>query len=60
MSERARTAIQELAIGDFITFYINRKRVDSPPKDTTQKVQQIRGIAQVRGEAFESNDLVPF
>ena len=58
MSERHRTTIQKLAIGDMMTFYISKKRVDSPPNDPAHKVQRFRGIAQVSGEAFESNDLI--
>jgi predicted RNA-binding protein len=58
MSERAGKAIRRLDIGDMITFYINRKQVDSPPNDPATKVQQFRGIARVCGEAFESNDLI--
>lgn len=58
MSERQRGAIQKLAVGDIITFYISKKKVDSPPNDLAHKVQRLRGIAEVRGEAFESNDLI--
>lgn len=58
ISERARTAIHKIAIGDMVTFYINKKKVDSPPNDPAQKVQQFRGIARISGDAIESNDLI--
>jgi predicted RNA-binding protein len=58
MSERAGKAIHHVGIGDMITFYINRKKVDSASNDSAARVQQFRGIARVRGEAFESNDLI--
>jgi predicted RNA-binding protein len=58
MSERTRKAIHQIGIGDMIVFYITRQRVDSPPNDLAQKVQQFRGIARVTAEAFESNDLI--
>jgi predicted RNA-binding protein len=58
MSERAGKPICRLDVGDMLTFYINRKQVDSAPHDPTAKVQQFRGIARVCGEAFESNDLI--
>jgi hypothetical protein len=41
-----------------ITFYINRKTVDSAPNDPAAKVRQFRGIARVSGEAFESDDAI--
>jgi hypothetical protein len=41
-----------------MTFYISRKKVDSPPNDPADKVQQFCGIARVTGDAFESNDLI--
>jgi len=59
MSERAGKAIHHIGVGDMITFYINRKRVDSLPNDPAAKVQEFRGIARVRGEAFESDDVIP-
>jgi predicted RNA-binding protein len=58
MSERAGKAIHRLGVGDMITFYINRKKVDSASTDAAARVQQFRGIAKVSGEAFESNDLI--
>jgi predicted RNA-binding protein len=58
MSERRRIAMQKLAIADIITFYISKKKVDSPPNDPAHKVQQFRGIARVTSEAFGSNDLI--
>ncbi len=58
MSERQRRAIQKIATGDLLTFYITKKTVDSLPNDAAQKVQQFRGIARVTGEAFESNELI--
>jgi predicted RNA-binding protein len=58
MAERQRRAIQKLAMGDMLTFYISKKTVDSPPSDPTHKVQRFRGIARVTGEAFESNELI--
>jgi predicted RNA-binding protein len=58
MSERHRRAIQRLAIGDMLTFYISKKHVDSPPNDPAHKVQQFRGVARVAGESFESDDLI--
>ena len=58
MSERAGKAIHHIGLGDMITFYINRKTVDSAPNDPVAKVQQFRGMARVSGEAFESDDVI--
>jgi predicted RNA-binding protein len=58
MSERAGKAIHHIGVGDMITFYINRKSVDSLPNDPAAKVQEFRGIARVRGEAFKSDDVI--
>jgi predicted RNA-binding protein len=58
MAERQRRAIQTIATGDMLTFYVSKKTVDSPPNDPTHKVQQFRGTARVTGEAFESNELI--
>ena len=58
MSERVGKAIHRIGLGDMITFYINRKQVDSAPNDPAAKVQQFRGIARVSGEAFESDDVI--
>src|SRR6266487_3631051 len=58
MSERSRPAIQKIAVGDLIIFYISKKHVDSLPNDPAERVQQFRGIAQVTGKPFESNDLI--
>jgi predicted RNA-binding protein len=58
LAERHKVAIQKLAIGDMITFYISKKKVDSLPNDPADKVQQFRGMAGVTGDAFESNDLI--
>jgi predicted RNA-binding protein len=58
LAERHKVAIQKLAIGDMMTFYISKKKVDSPPNDPADKVQQFRGMARVTGDAFESNDLI--
>lgn len=58
MAERQRRAIQKIATGDILTFYISKKAVDSPPNDPAHKVQQFRGTARVTSEAFESNDLI--
>ena len=58
MSERAGKAIHHIDLGDTMTFYINRKTVDSAPNDPAAKVQQFRGIARVSGEPFESNDVI--
>src|SRR5438034_5416061 len=58
MSERAGKAIHHIGVGDMITFYINRKRIDAPLNDPAAKVQQFRGIARVSGEAFESDDVI--
>jgi hypothetical protein len=58
MAERQRRAIQKIATGDMLTFYINKKAVDSPPNDPSHKVQQFRGTAQVIGEAFQSIHLI--
>jgi predicted RNA-binding protein len=58
MAERQRRAIQKIAIGDMLTFYISKKAVDSPPNDPDHRVQQFRGTARVTGEAFESIDLI--
>jgi hypothetical protein len=58
MAERQRRAIQKIATGDMLTFYISKKTVDSPPNDPAHKVQQFRGMARVTGEAFESDELI--
>ena len=58
MSERAGKAIHHIGVGDMITFYINRKRVDSLPNDPAAKVQEFHGIARVSGEAFESDEVI--
>jgi predicted RNA-binding protein len=58
MADRQRRAIQKIAPGDMLTFYVSKKTVDSPPNDPSHKVQQFRGTAQVIGEAFESNELI--
>ncbi len=58
MSERAGKAIHHIGVGDMIMFYINRKTVDSALNDPAAKVQQFRGIARVKGEAFESDDVI--
>ena len=58
LAERHKTAMQKLAVGDMMTFYISKKNVDSPPNDPAHKVQQFRGIARVASDAFESNDLI--
>ena len=58
MSERAGKAIHHIGIGDMITFYINRKTIDALLNDHAAKVQQFRGIARVKGEAFESDDVI--
>jgi predicted RNA-binding protein len=49
MAERQRRAIQKLATGDMLTFYVSQKTVDSPPNDPAHKVQQFRGIARITG-----------
>jgi hypothetical protein len=49
-------SIYKLAMGDKITFYIPRKRVDSLPNDLAERVRKIRRIARIKGEAFESNE----
>jgi hypothetical protein len=58
ITEHARPVIYHMAIGDIITFYIPRKRVDSPRNDPRHRVRKVRGIARVTGEAFESNDVI--
>jgi predicted RNA-binding protein len=58
LAERHKTAMQKLAIGNMMTFYISKKKVDSPPNDPPDKVQQFRGMARVTGDRFESNDLI--
>lgn len=58
MAERQRRAIQQIATGDLLTFYISKKTVDSPPNDPAHKVQRFRGIARVTGDAFESDELI--
>jgi hypothetical protein len=50
MSERAGKAMQHIGLGDMMTFYINRKTVDSSPNDPATKIQQFWEIARVRGE----------
>jgi predicted RNA-binding protein len=58
LAERHKTAMRRLAIGDMMTFYISKKKVDSLPNDPANKVQQFREVARVTGDAFESNDLI--
>jgi predicted RNA-binding protein len=58
MAERQRRAIQKIATGDMLTFYVSKKTVDSPPNAPAHKVQQFLGIARVTGEAYESNELI--
>jgi hypothetical protein len=58
MSRVARRAIQQMSIGDMITFYLSRKKVDSSRSDPAERVQQFRGIARVSGEAFESDEVI--
>jgi predicted RNA-binding protein len=58
MAERQRRAMQKIATGDMLTFYISKKTVDSPANDRARKVQQFRGTARVTSEAFESNELI--
>ena len=58
LAERHKVAMQKLAVGDMMTFYSSKKKVDSLPNDPADKVQQFRGIARVTGDAFESNDLI--
>jgi hypothetical protein len=56
VSEQAKVVIHKIATGDIITFYLSRKKVDSPPNDLSQRVRQFRGIARVTGEPFESDN----
>ena len=58
LAERHKIAMQKFVIGDMMTFYISKKKVDSPANDSAHKVQQFRGIARVTSDAFESNDLI--
>jgi predicted RNA-binding protein len=58
LAERHKKTIQKLAIGDMMTFYISKKKVDSPPNEPAHKVQRFRGMARVTGDAFESDDLI--
>ena len=58
MAERQRRAIQKIATGDMLAFYISKKMVDSSPNDPAHRVQQFRGTARVTGDAFESNELI--
>jgi predicted RNA-binding protein len=58
LAERHKTAMQKLAIGDMMTFYISKKQVDSPSDDPMHKVQRFCGMARVTSDAFESNDLI--
>jgi predicted RNA-binding protein len=58
MADRQRRAIQKIAPGDMLTFYVSKKTVDSPTNDPVHKVQQFRGTAQVTSETFESNELI--
>jgi predicted RNA-binding protein len=56
VSEQAKVVIHKIATGDIITFYLSRKKVDSPPNDLSQRVRQFRGIARVTGGPFESDN----
>jgi hypothetical protein len=55
---RGKRAIYQMPISDIMTFYISKKRVDATRNNPSQRVQKIRGIARVTGEAFESNDVI--
>jgi hypothetical protein len=52
LSERARTAIHKIAIGDMVAFHINKKKVDSLPNDPAQKVQPEAAKDQIIGSAW--------
>jgi predicted RNA-binding protein len=58
LSNRAKRVIEQIAIDDMATFYIGKKKMDSPLNDLTQRVQQYRGIARVSSAPFESNEIV--
>jgi hypothetical protein len=58
MSKVARRAIQQMSIGDMITFYLSRKKVDSSRNNPAERIQQFRSIARISGEAFESDEVI--
>ncbi len=58
MSKGASRGIQQMQVGDPLTFYISKKRVDSPANDPGQRVQQFRGMARVSSEVFESDERI--
>jgi hypothetical protein len=58
ITDHGKYVIYRMAIGDMVTFYIPRKKVDSRPNDPAQHVRKIRGIARVTGAAFKSDEAV--
>jgi EVE domain len=58
ITEHGKRVIYHMALDDMITFYIPRKRVDSRPNDPTQHVRQLRGVAKVSWEAFETDEAI--
>jgi predicted RNA-binding protein len=57
VTAHGKRAIEQMAIGDIITFYISKKSVTSS-NDPAERIQKIRGIARVTGASFESNDVI--
>jgi predicted RNA-binding protein len=46
LPEHAARAVQEMAIGDMIVFYITRKTVYSPCHERSHQIRRFRGIAE--------------
>jgi hypothetical protein len=46
MSERAGKAIRGLDVGDMLTFYINRKEIDSPPTTPRRRFCNSEGLPE--------------
>jgi predicted RNA-binding protein len=58
ITEHGKRVIYQMTLGDMITFYIPRKRVDSSPNNPTERVRKLRGLARVSGEAFASQESI--
>ena len=47
VSEQAKVVIHKIATGDIITFYLSRKKVDSPPNDLSQRFASSAGLQEL-------------
>lgn len=58
VTQRAKHVLERISVGDLVTFYISKKKADSPFNHPLHKVQQFRGVARVSSSAFESDDVI--